>query len=315
MKILVMPGIGDTIWCLLKAQDLAKDYDNQIELRIAIWESNIIESRAKEFLARFNFVKSVELYKMPRIGDGPFLKSGRSTDADGCYRYITEGLTNEYYDIDYVMCPNSFLEKGKRIEDWLPQYKINWQIMDEFNWLPKEIEFGNTMKEMGKYAVFFMGSNEGNTTNGHNRNGLWSPDDWVDLGEQIYKIYGLKIVVVGADYDLSYFNNNILKKVINKSYWINMIGKLHICNTFAICKNSNFVISYQSGIGIVSHYLGKPVVIFWRPKGNSTSPHTYISFSEKMASAWADPKGKLMPCIYGREKVTDILYQIQRWEQ
>lgn len=311
MKILVPQGIGDSIWCLFKAQSLANKHDKKIDIRIGVWHVNEMEARAKEFLRKFRFVNSVDLYVMPRNNnDGPMLLPGPPADQNGYYRYIPDGA--KYKDIDYAMLPNAPLEKGVRLENWLPELEINWDIMNEFQWTNWEVDAARSFsKEHGEYVVFFMGGQENNTTSGHNRNGYWTPEEWIELGERLHATYGVKIVVVGTTWDESYYKNNIEPKVADKPYWINRINHWEIGTTLVICKWSRFVISYQSGIGIVSHYLNVPLAIFWRPKGDSISPNSYVSFEENMATAWANPRlineGKIMPCIYTKHKVDDIM--------
>jgi len=315
MKILVPQGIGDSVWCLLKIQSLAKE--EPIDIRIACWHRNSIEDRALSFLKRFKFVNSVEMYEMPRNkNDGPVLLPGPPADENGIYRYISDGKTT-LPDIDYVMIPNTPLEKAIRLENWLPELETNWQIMNEYQFDQKELKIAEDYYNDNKeFVIFFMASLAGNTTSGHNRNSLWRPEEWVDLGDKLHNKLGVNIVIVGTTWDEDYYHHSIKKLIKNKTYWKNCISKWEISQTYAIINKSRFVISYQSGIGIVSHYLGKPVAIFWRPKGDSISPNSYVSFEEGMATAWANPEylasNRLMPCIYGRHKVNDILDYIEK---
>jgi ADP-heptose:LPS heptosyltransferase len=314
LNFLVPQGIGDSIWCLFKAQDLAKRLDGtKINIKIACWNKDTIESRALEFIRRFKFVNSAEMYEMPRNGNhGPVLQIGEPADANGIYRYIPDGYHPQIDSIDYVMIPNAPLERGIRLENWLPQVETNWNIMDDFVFTEDELYKADQFHEKnGPYVAFFMASLASNTTSGHNRSGLWRPEEWIDLGDKIHKKYGVNIVVTGTTWDEDYYNKSIANKVCHKKHWINCISDWPIAQTYAMLKKARFVVSYQSGIGIVAHYMGVPVAIFWRPKGNSISPYSYVSFEEGMASAWARPDmiaaKKFMPCIYGKHKVNDIL--------
>ncbi|MGH7175312.1 MAG: glycosyltransferase family 9 protein, partial [Minisyncoccia bacterium] len=161
------------------------------------------------------------------------------------------------------------------------------------------------------YAVFFCSSYGGNGQAGHNRGGIWRPQDWADLGKRVREM-GLDIVVVGSEYDHTYYQQQV--RPLTGKPWHDFIGKWGIGQTFAVIKNAKFVVSYQSGIGIVASYLGVPTAIFWRAKGNSISPDHYISFEEGMASAWTRPdmlaQGKHLPLIYGRHDVNYIVDNI-----
>jgi hypothetical protein len=99
MNFLVAQGIGDSVWGLFKAQSIAKQY-NQQELNIKIKVAGLnnknecIQSkqiRAFDFIKRFDFVNSVEVYPMP-MGEkkGPVLLKGEVSDKDGLIRYINQ---------------------------------------------------------------------------------------------------------------------------------------------------------------------------------------------------------------------------------
>src|SRR5205823_3957049 len=93
---------------------------------------------------------------------------------------------------------------------------------------------------------------------------------------------GLAVVVVGADYDRSYFEAHAARHI---GACHDAIGRWEIGQTFAVIQRARFVVAYQSGVGIFSVYLGIPAAVFWRPHGNSIDPEGYVSFREKMASA------------------------------
>jgi hypothetical protein len=314
MHVLVPQGIGDSVWCLFKIQDLVnKLKPGPIDIHIACWHVDETEKRALPFLERFSFVNSVAMYVMPRNNnDGPILLPGSPADKNGIYRYIADGPHPELPGIDYVMVPNEPLERAIRLENWLPDIATNWNIMDEFRFTDNELHYANEFRTIhGPFVAFFMASLAGNTVSGHNRNGLWSPAEWIELGDRLHNKYGVQIVVVGTTWDADYFARCIGPHVNQKPHWHNCISEWPIAQTYAVLNKARFLVSYQSGIAIVSHYLGKRVAVFWRPKGDSISRASYVSFEEGMASAWARPDflsaNNLMPCIYGRHKIDDIM--------
>lgn len=313
MNILVPQGIGDSIWALHKVEDIARcEGDGVVNILIACFsETAALEARAVDFISRFSFVNSVKMYEVPRIGQaGAVLLPGWPADSDGYYRYIPDGPT-DLPGVDYVLMPNAPLERGIRLEDWLPQYKTNWDIMDTFEFKSEELAIADEVVSRGEYAVFFLGSLASNTTAGHNRDGIWTPEDWLELGKEIESTLGIRIVLVGASYDELYYQKFIRDQV----NWENLIGKLGIAATFAVTKRARFIISYQSGIGIVSNYFGVPTGIFWRQKGDSVLDKLYVTFEEAMSSAWVNPKiaaeNKHMPLIYGRHSRHYIMDQIK----
>lgn len=311
MNYLLPPGIGDSVWGLHKIQSVAERIgDHRIDVILAGDKSNTVATRALDFVSRFDFIDSVSM----RLYD---IHPSAQRDPCGFYNYISDGL----YTFDGEPCcalmPNGPLERGIRLEDWLPQYEINWDIFQRFHLLQKEQRVGGDLRDQGDYAVFYIGPLEGNTRNGHNRGPLWTPADWLALGRRVHSELNLRIIVVGAPYDAPYFDLFISPSLNGDgSYWTNLIGQTSIGELYSITSNARFVISYQSGVGIVSTYLGTPTGIFWRPRGDSISPDSYLSFDERMASGWVPPSiidsGNHLPLIYTRDTVDDIMAEVTR---
>lgn len=318
MNFLVPQGIGDAIWAMLKIQDIAKKTVNPPYIDVYLNCSNIndsVESRSKEFVSRFTFVDKVKMAPTPIHPRGEPV-----VDDNGYYNYIPDGWhegTIPYFDSTinerlYALMPNPVLERGNRIETWLPEYEINWNVMDDFVFTKKEVE---EAEKFENFIVFYMGMLSSNTTDGHNRGPMWYPDDWIQLGDFLHEKLNTKIVLVGADYDLDYYEQKIRPRIPDDSHWINTIGQYSVPQVFAITRRARAMVSYQSGMGIVTSYLGVPLAIFWRPKGNSISKQLYISFEEKMNEVWANPdmieSGRHLPLVYGKHDMGYILDQIQ----
>jgi len=312
MNILAPTGIGDVAWALHKVQSIrdAQDPGGTIDIHLVGGE-NQIDSRALDFVRRFNFVDSASMKPYNIHRDGSWFND------DGTYNYLEDGWY-EFGGVRYcVLVPNAPLERGERLESWLPHYAINWDIFNEFNISGSEDEWAAQLaSRMGPYCVFYPGPLNGNTEDGHNRNALWKPEDWVQLGHRIHDEYGLRIVVVGAPYDASYYQW-LLGPAINgdADHWHSLIGQTNLGQLWSVTSRAKFVISYQAGVGIISTYLKTPTGIFWRGYGDSLSPTNFLSFSEKMASAWVPPSilnaGTHLPLIYGRHGVSYIMEQIK----
>jgi len=315
MRFLIPQGIGDAIWALMKVEDANRQLDpgGRLEVYIACMdEKSIPEKRALDFVSRFKFVDFVSMYAVRKRGQGgAALLPGDIVTKEGYYRYLPDGST-DYQGIDCVLLPNAALERGIRLEDWLPQFTINWNVMDSFRFRDEETREAEKIES--PYVVFFMGSLDGNGIAGHNRDSVWTPENWVELGERIMDRCGVDIAVVGGKDDRSYYEKKVAPLL--RRPWIDLIGDRSIGLTYGITRRARFMISYQSGMGIVTNYFGTPVGIFWRAKGDSISPYHYISFEESMASAWADPAmiatGKHLPLIYGRHGVDYIMEQIEK---
>lgn len=326
MHFLTGQGIGDSVWALFKIQDIAKKHNaTSIELSVAVSHlDDALQLRALEFLRRFKFLNRVDRYlvKPKKNCAGAVLQDGPAANKFGRYRYLPDGPPNpklNMWDVHYILLPNMALEHGVRLENWLPEYDMRWDVFRDFEFTAQEQDVARGFADKhGAFAVFYMGSLVANTVAGHNRGSMWRVNDWVRLGNNLHQRYGLKILVVGADYDRSYWEKLVRPALAGADeHWIERIGAwANPCQTFAVLKRASMVISYQSGIGIVSHYLGIPTAIFWRPDGNSVSPHGLVSFSEDMAHAWAYPGwpkgGKFLPCIYGKHDSYYLLSEIEQ---
>jgi hypothetical protein len=309
MKFLLPQGIGDSVWALHKIQSVANG--KPIEVCLNCSEASHIQTRALEFVQRFSFVDRASMLVVS------IHPSDNCVDTDGRYVYLPDGWSDCCGDRYFVMMPNAPLERGVRLEDWLPEYKIDWNTSQKFRFESSEEEFAeDLLADIGPYCTFYPGPLVGNFGNGHNRGALWTAEDWAKLGKFCQEKLGLKIVVLGAEYDSPFYDywvDTEAKKHCEEP-WVSFVGKLGIGATFAAVKRSRFTISYQSGIGIFSSYLGIPTGIFWRAKGDSISPDLYISFEESMSSAWTRPdmlaSGKHLPLIYGRHRLEYICEEI-----
>ena len=317
MKFLLPQGIGDSVWALHKIQAIRDKLDpgGPIDIHLTCSRQDDLQSRAVDFLRRFDFVDSVEMqlnYGIHREYDEkrpPFTPGGY-------WDYLEDGMYDFKGEKFCVLIPNAPLERGIRLENWLPQYSINWDIFSHFRVSPAELAYGRMVRsKLGPFAVFYPGPLHGNTIEGHNRNMLWKPAEWIDLGEQLHDKYGLKTVVVGAEYDHDYYTHMLAPRINGSaSHWIDLIGRTSIGELFATTSQSSLLISYQAGVGIISAYRHVPTAMWWRPRGDSISTHGFLSFEEEMSTAWAPPdileQGTYLPLIYGKHGIEYILEEI-----
>jgi hypothetical protein len=312
MKALLPTGIGDSVWALHKIEAVRDKLDPGGPIDVTLVGGNgKIDSRAMDFVRRFSFVNSVDMKPYSLHAYGPL------THPDGTYNYIEDAMYEFEGERYIVLVPNRALEQGIRLEDWLPQYEINWDIWKDFH-----IDFierthaADVHEKMGRdFCVFYPGPLAGNTVEGHNRGPIWTPQEWAELGKRASEEFGLHIVVVGASYDLPYYVHHLEPLVKDSTYWTSVIGQTNLGDLWALTDRAKFVISYQAGVGIISTYRKTPTAIFWRQHGQSISGQHYLTFSEKMASAWVPPaileKGTFLPLYYGKSSVDSILKEVR----
>jgi hypothetical protein len=300
VKFVLPSGIGDCVWALHKIRAIANG--RPIDVIISGNANNEIERRALPFLKRFDFIRSAAVLDVSVLID-----HSDPADAKGRYRYVPDGLKGNHH----FLIPNATLERGERLETWLPEYPIDWKTMDSFDWsgTEKGTEAG---KKLQPFAAFYLGPETGNTGEGHNRGSLWTPGQWVELGKALTD-RGLQIAIVGASYDRSYWERFVRPEVERSGMqWVDMIGKFEIGETFAFLREAKLLCSYQCGLAIVGHYIGMNVITWWRRAGASIHPHRLISFNEAMKDSWTNPAlaDRYIGAIYGRETVADLLGEI-----
>lgn len=318
MKFLLPQGIGDSCWALTKIQSVRDTLapGEPIDVYLTCSDRTPLQDRALDFIRRFDFIHSAEM----RLNYGllNMVSDDRPPFTPGGYwNYISDGMYDFKGERYCVLIPNAPLERGIRLEQWLPQYSIDWNIFSHFRITPQERAYGDMVRsKIGPYAVFYPGPIDGNTREGHNRGMLWKPTEWVSLGERVHQDLGLSIVAVGAQYDYDYYRHMLAPRLNGaSSHWIDLIGRTSLGELWSVTSNAKFVISYQAGVGIISTYLGTPTAMWWRRRGDSISSAGFLSFEEEMSAAWVPPttleSGKYLPMIYGRETVTDIMGEIE----
>ena len=309
MRFIVPPGIGDSTWALHKVQAIARAHgESVIDVYLASPDQGIVGRRAVDFVRRFDFVRLAESLPVTIMADGP------PADRDGYYRYRPDGWGTACALEAYWLVPNTPLERGIRLEKWLPEYETNWHIGSEFLFKPSELEFAKSLHaDLGPYAVFYLSSEINNSAQAsHNRGPRWHAREWVTVGETLAHHMGIRIVVVGASYDRSYWTRQVAPLVGNRSLWHSLVGDSSVGQTFAAVRQARFVLAYQSGIGIFASAIGVPTGMFWRTRGDSISPDYFLSFEESMATAWVRPDmlSKYLPLIYGRHHAEEVIQLI-----
>jgi ADP-heptose:LPS heptosyltransferase len=296
-------GIGDILWVLHKIKAVAAG--GAIDLVLCGDMRREIDRRAIPFVKRFPFVRSATVLDVPVL-DAGYEEDEKKNDEKGRWRYLSDGEHNGFH----YLVPNKVLEDGRRLEEWLPEHPIDWSVVDDFDW--SGTERGDEVgRALSPFVAFYLGPESGNVDEGHNRGFLWEPKDWVTLAKSV-SARDLKIVLVGAPYDMSYWDHYVKRGMEEAGVsCYNLIGKFEIGETMALLRRSQFFVSYQCGLGIFAHYLGKRVAMWWRPDGNSIHPKRLVAFDERMASAWTNPaftsKGNYLPLLYLREKPDEVI--------
>jgi len=305
-KVAVPAGIGDIVWTLTKFPALRRRVNKEIYVTIA----GRGVRRSETFVNMFTFVDQANYGMVPIMCKGP----GR--DEEGYTRFA--GSRFRYRKWDLFLIANSHLEHGLPLEDWFTELDTDFEIGKEFVFQEPCIENAKKLQaQIGPYAVFYLGPKRGNTNTGHNRGGLWSIRDWCELTRYVINEKNCSVVLTGAPYDAD-FTRMYLRQLDNESKGrvFNKVGETSIGQTYANILYSKCCVSYQSGIGIFSIYLGVPTVLWWRPTGNSLAApnkHPYI-INEDMGIAqappWARTNGMYLREVYTKSTPESLAQKI-----
>lgn len=311
MKFLLLQGIGDSLWALLKIEDIAQKMDNgTIDVILNCSIASPTQIRAANFLRRFDFINSVQMARVHELLD----RSGEIT-TDGYYNYVQDGYSR--INDAYTLIPNRTLERGERIETWQENYRINWHIMERFKITIKELNTVDAIKKRyGPYCCLFTGSLCNSSKEGWNRSGIWTAADWIKLGGLIEDLLGLSIIVIGAPYDEDYYTELLYPLLKERKKFWPLLTRIDIGVTVELLRRCDFFISYACGLPIITTYMNIPTIMFWRKRGNSISPSYNLSPKDDMSTSWVKEEtltsGRYLPAFYGSCTPKELFNEILR---
>ena len=242
-KIGMLPGIGDVYWCLLKLEDYKKK--NGIKkLKVYIHDSTNIAgrnfNRSGRLLDLVNFVDEyhyVDFANLDQLVDSAKSSGGLTT---GNYTSV-KGNGSFLF-----MYPNMTIDKGTRIEKWLPEYKTNFNMKIK----------SKDVKSVKQDSLILICSLDDGTC----QNWLYGfgKDEWAKLVADIAKRYKTKPIIIGAEWDKSFVDSWLAPVDVNS--YVNLTGKLSFEETCGLFKRANLLISTISGASIVANHFKTPTI-------------------------------------------------------
>jgi len=312
VTIAVPPGIGDSLWSMVKVPAIRAQYPNA-KIVVVVQDCGAM-NRSQEFLEAFDFVDEVRFGRMQITRpDEP------QVNEDGSYNYVDSGRNVLGYD--YWLCANGALERGQTLDEWLPDIPTDWDIAQRWKLGPSGEKLRESMRNQTPYVVFYPGPDAGNMGmegEGQNRGSYWRIDDWVLLARSLVHEYGLNVILVGAnwDQDMTYAGRLIDRLSSFESRVINLVGTTTVHEAFAVCQAAKAIIGYPAGISIFSCWLGVPAVMWQRAYGDSIHPRRLVSFSERMKRNMMPPyvyeRESYIPLVYGRCTAASIIEDMRR---
>jgi len=265
-------GIGDVSWILSK---LVHVKDREIRLRVADgWPH-----RTVKFLHLFPWITSAEygnfnyqdIFEFQRMNMGKF-------DTWEQIKELSE----------FPMAPNHHLEKGRRLEDWLPDLPTDFHY--EIPTTPRDKEMavhflrGLRRPIVGVSAASYRGSSAWKT---------WDHVGWMDFFRRVKSDLGeFTVLLMGGFWDdLTASLSYDLERAGFPCAEI--VGKTNIGTAIEILRVLDRYIGFSSGLGILSVVMRQPTFMLWPEHqvelSTSWAPEAMIESREYVAAQWLQP--------------------------
>lgn len=252
-EIKVCAGIGDSIWLFQKLINSGEKFNFKLPdgkpqrgkqifdlLPSVVASSEYVSGLSYKILELYNIQKSVPLWS--KIKDRSF----------------------------YLSC-NSHLEKGNRLEDFLPDlpitFKIDWNTSTEDSDTAKQL-----LPAPDTYIGFY-----GSSYSAQRSWGFWNERGWFQLIKMFHeRDPHLVPVIIGADFDGDLGGRLIQLLQDADIPHVNTIGQ-PLSVVIEILKRLAYFIGFPSGLSILNETLGKDTFMF------------YPSHLKLMMNTWAEP--------------------------
>ena len=221
ITVVVPPGIGDIYWLLMK---VVPNTDQKIKLKVCH-----ADNKRAHFLKYLDAVE--EVVEDPKTS---FLR----------LRKLCWGKNYKSVQAVMYMEANTWLEAGKRIEDYYPhfktEHKLKWNITDE----GRKIAQSYLKPGMNNVALF-------TSCYAHNKQenvvGDWKPEHWVTIVEHMYRtIPDLNIIWLGAPWDTD------MIKLLEHFPSIQFMTNQPADAVITVLRETQCFVAYQSGLSVIS---------------------------------------------------------------
>lgn len=311
LRVAFWLGIGDCHWACQKLRGLSAYHDGRpIEVHIGCSPNH----------ASVGYLELVPFIERAVLDDtAPYDPWHDLLPSHRDPRYSTlEGCAG-WRGFDYVLIANGHLERGERIETWLPELPTDYTYDLR---IPEEART-SVRARVGTRRVLLYLSGEDANRDFHNN--TWTVNDWMEVIRALNRA-GHEPVVVGADTRSDHEYVQRLCRARDASPlttdFVNLVGQTTIPEYCALIEDAAVWMGLNSGGGVVSAMRSTPTVMFWSDDrypqvvdpGNWTLP-----LHHAMQTSWLSPEQRTTyrTFSYGSPKltpsrVTDALLEVVR---
>lgn len=228
IRIAVPPGVGDVYWCLAKLRSFREKHHLE-HVTFCVQKTHL--TRAVDWPLLTNLVDASEEFNFKRNPEMDLVGFSRNLPGVHC-----------------AMWPNTVLDRGLHLRDWMPEYDLDLEF---------EIKTADTPKvhqSKGRVIVFpsSLGTNKAWFPNG-------GPTFWNAVLQRVYVITGRPALVIGCDWDKD------LARMLSAPYEP-LIGQTSLAEIAGILKHAGVVIGIISGMTILANHFQTPCVAIYPDK-------------------------------------------------
>tara|TARA_Y100000034_G_scaffold137016_1_gene218514 strand:+ start:5696 stop:6622 length:927 start_codon:yes stop_codon:yes gene_type:complete len=239
VKVLSCSGIGDLHWMLTKIESY-KEKNNITHLTVDIADED--RRRGHQILEACPLVDHWSYVDIP-------------------YSKLRLGYVPEPY---IPLEPNSWLEAGKRIEDWLPSYETNWQIPLNSSTYAESWAKDIEKKACGRPVLaIYSGSTKGSLICPET---TWKAQDWDSLVRHLTIRVPYYVIAIGSTYD------DLPVTVFD----LDLRGKTEFHEVLEILNMVDAQIGFHSGLSVIANSMHTPNwMIYWAHRRIKNLPNSW----------------------------------------
>jgi hypothetical protein len=247
LRVALPPGIGDVHWVCTKLRALkALEGGRPIKAYVA----QDFAHASTGYLDMVPFVDASEYSAdAPRMLDDEM--GGNHRDP----RWSTLKGCRHYRGFDYWLVANGHLERGDRLESWLPE--LDTEFTYPLN-IPQAAR--DKVADWGRVLLYpsGVGPNQGFHAS------WWRPTDWVEVVARL-NAEGVRPVLVGAAQQDDGSYRDTLRYLLDRDQLLyeDRVGHTNLPEYCALIERASVWVGLNSGGGIVSAMRGTPTVMLW----------------------------------------------------
>lgn len=241
-QILVPPGIGDAYWSLTKLPGFLRARGLGLP---DVWVQDSGGPRRTEpFLQNIPFIHAAGYKKL--------------SDRDPIFReaYMQNGRTvfPDVAGTEHFIAYNGVLRFGRSLEEVDPEFGCEWRPKIHVSKAARKL--ADDLAGLGPYVLTYYAEA------GMYRQWLadFSASQIVDALRLIEKALGLRIVFMGAKWDMGQVGNDIAKA---NPDWTNLIGATTFDQMHGAILGATAVVGFPAGNTMLATVLNKPSVLLW----------------------------------------------------